>query len=588
MDGAHGAERHVGRFVPWNGGCLLVGRAGGVIPVHAHYAIQIAFGAAPGIRFRGDDGEAWAEYAGAVIASRQPHAMDATHVRPNAVLLVEPETREGRALAERFGHGGIAPIPEDALAEAGAGAVRRVARAARRARAGRGGAARGRRAGGGDAPSVAPDERILRAVAYVHAHLDAPLTLDAVAAEACLSPSRFRHLFVEQTGMALRPYILWRRMLRVWELTAAGGSLSSAAHEAGFADAAHLSRTSRRMFGFPPSSIRFTEPPRRRQPLRSSPPLPAGRSMAARPRERTRPRHPRGCRHALRRPPPPRPRAAAGAPAGSRRPARGRPDAMAALQGRDPREMARRLAGGHRAYVASRDGAPAAWGWVATRSADIGELGSAFEVPAGERYLWNFVTLPAHRGQGIYPRLLEAIVRAESREAERFWIAYAPENHASGAGIRKAGFVALAELSFDAAGARRCGGSRPGGARVRVARARPPRGAGRARPVLAVRPRGARGRVVRARALPLRLPGADVRLRGLTDGQPLVQAPGPPRAIVPPSPAPPAAPRTGVRPCPPRPPRRPSACSASTPSSSGAARRGSPWDASSPRAASTS
>jgi GNAT superfamily N-acetyltransferase len=125
---------------------------------------------------------------------------------------------------------------------------------------------------------------------------------------------------------------------------------------------------------------------------------------------------------------------------------------MAALQGRPEAEMTRRFEAGHRAYVASRDGAPAAWGWVATRAADIGELGSSFAIPAGERYLWNFVTLPAHRGLGVYPRLLEAIVRAESREAERFWIAYAPENHASGAGIRKAGFVALAELSFDAAG----------------------------------------------------------------------------------------------------------------------------------------
>jgi ribosomal protein S18 acetylase RimI-like enzyme len=125
---------------------------------------------------------------------------------------------------------------------------------------------------------------------------------------------------------------------------------------------------------------------------------------------------------------------------------------MATLQGRSEAEMALRLAGGHRAYVAWWEGAPAAWGWVATRSAEIGELGSAFAIPRGERYLWNFVTLPSHRGRGIYPRLLDAIVRAESREAERFWIAYAPENHASGAGIRKAGFVDLAELSFDAAG----------------------------------------------------------------------------------------------------------------------------------------
>jgi hypothetical protein len=62
--------------------------------------------------------------------------------------------------------------------------------------------------------------------------------------------------------------------------------------------------------------------------------------------------------------------------------------------------------------------------------------------------------------------LLDAIVRAESRESERIWIAYAPENHASGAGIRKAGFVALAELSFEPLGAAAVRGTVPGGGRA--------------------------------------------------------------------------------------------------------------------------
>ena len=125
---------------------------------------------------------------------------------------------------------------------------------------------------------------------------------------------------------------------------------------------------------------------------------------------------------------------------------------MAQLQRRDEAELVARFEDGHRAYVARLDGQPAAWGWVATRSARIGELGATFDIPRGERYLWNFVTLASHRGMGIYSRLLQSIVRAESREAERFWIAYAPENGASGAGIRKAGFVDIAEMSFDDAG----------------------------------------------------------------------------------------------------------------------------------------
>jgi GNAT superfamily N-acetyltransferase len=125
---------------------------------------------------------------------------------------------------------------------------------------------------------------------------------------------------------------------------------------------------------------------------------------------------------------------------------------MASLQNRSEREMTRRFADGHRAYLALRSDEPAAWGWIATQTAHIGELESTFDIPDGERYLWNFVTHPAHRGLGIYPRLLDAITQSEQADAERFWVAYAPENHASGVGIRKAGFADVAGLSFDAHG----------------------------------------------------------------------------------------------------------------------------------------
>lgn len=247
-------------FVAWDGGCLFIGRGGAIVPVHAHYAIQIAFGPEPGIRFHAGEQEAWTEYSGAIIPSRQPHGMDVTRVPANVVLFVEPETREGRALTERWLHDGIAAIPDALFAEVApplfaayfeertASAVERAARRVIHALT------------GGVAPAVVTDERILRAVAHIRAHLDAPLTLDSVAAVACLSPSRFRHLFVEQTGVGLRPYILWRRFLRVWELLTARESLSAAAHAAGFADAAHLSRTSRSTFGFPPSAMQMAGP----------------------------------------------------------------------------------------------------------------------------------------------------------------------------------------------------------------------------------------------------------------------------------------------------------------------------------------
>ena len=136
---------------------------------------------------------------------------------------------------------------------------------------------------------------------------------------------------------------------------------------------------------------------------------------------------------------------------------------MATLQKRSELEIQGRFDSGHRAYVASFNDDPAAWGWVATSGAVIGELKTSFVLADRERYLWNFVTLPAFRGRGIYPRLLAAIVEAESADAEAFWIAYAPENHASGSGIQKAGFELVAELSFSAEGRPVVTDIRPGG-----------------------------------------------------------------------------------------------------------------------------
>jgi GNAT superfamily N-acetyltransferase len=128
------------------------------------------------------------------------------------------------------------------------------------------------------------------------------------------------------------------------------------------------------------------------------------------------------------------------------------PEVLAALQGRAVDDITRRFANGHRAYVALLHERPAAFGWVATRVAEIGEMTTSFTIPEAGRYLWNFVTVPTHRGLGIYPRLLQAILRAESVDAEMFWIAYAPENHASASGITRAGFTTVAEMSFDAEG----------------------------------------------------------------------------------------------------------------------------------------
>jgi AraC family transcriptional regulator len=248
------------QYYPWDGGAVFVGTAG-VIPTHSHQAIQICFLFHERIRLRAGDDESWADYDVAVVASQHAHAMDGSRVHYGATLFVEPETREGRILAERYLRNGVANVDRAPIAtallelrdsglegrgrDAIVGCARRVVQSLTQH----------------SELVVTSDERIMRAVKYVNDHLSAPLTLKQVAAVAHLSPSRFRHLFAEQTGMGLRQYILWRRFVSVWEHRMNGASLSTAAHAAGFADSAHLARTSRRMIGIPPSLLDVSAAP---------------------------------------------------------------------------------------------------------------------------------------------------------------------------------------------------------------------------------------------------------------------------------------------------------------------------------------
>jgi AraC-like DNA-binding protein len=51
--------------------------------------------------------------------------------------------------------------------------------------------------------------------------------------------------------------VLWRRLLLAVQRLEGGDSVTAAAHAAGFADAAHLSRSFRKVIGAAPSELRL-------------------------------------------------------------------------------------------------------------------------------------------------------------------------------------------------------------------------------------------------------------------------------------------------------------------------------------------
>ena len=107
--------------------------------------------------------------------------------------------------------------------------------------------------------------------------------------------------------------------------------------------------------------------------------------------------------------------------------------------------IATRFQAGKRLYLAFTRGVPVAYGWVATREGRISDLQLTFALPARNGYLHGFLTLPEWRGRGVYPHLLQSIIRQEP-SFDRFWIGYLPDNTASGRGISKAGFQVVSDL----------------------------------------------------------------------------------------------------------------------------------------------
>lgn len=252
--------RHVGRgrIVLWEGASLWAfdvpadATSRRSTDLHAHHAIQLTFSVGGRFVFRIAD--EIVRGPSVLIAPDVAHAFEP--VGRTAMLFVEPESRlgasilrdlEGRkfsypdpvrlsAIAERLSCIWDQPRPDDAtLADIGRQILGRFARH--------------------EAPPTAVDLRIARVLERLSGEPDARLDAAGAAKIACLSESRFSHLFVEEVGLPFRTYQLWRRLSVAVSRIATGSSLTEAAHEAGFADSAHFSRTFLRMFGVPASLL---------------------------------------------------------------------------------------------------------------------------------------------------------------------------------------------------------------------------------------------------------------------------------------------------------------------------------------------
>lgn len=116
-------------------------------------------------------------------------------------------------------------------------------------------------------PRRPADPRIRDALDRILARPGHRPSLEEVARGAGLSASRFRHLFIEATGVPFRRYRLWAAMGAAIRAASRGETLTGAALDAGFSSSAHFSATFREMFGMAPATLIAT--------LASPAPIPA-------------------------------------------------------------------------------------------------------------------------------------------------------------------------------------------------------------------------------------------------------------------------------------------------------------------------
>jgi AraC-like DNA-binding protein len=242
-----------GRVFLGIGRVLYLGGASDTSP-HLHHAIQICVGLDHPFRLRPGSDSQWEHHDGAVIRTNQLHQLDASGCEVVMVYL-EPESEDARHVAV-----GDARRPIQAIPLPSVRAIRAATAAARSRELGPGSAARLYRdilaqLGLRVEPRDALDDRIRQTLRAVRAEPSRRWKIAELATAAQLSPRRFRDLFSGEIGISCRQYLLWTHLFAALTELARGVALTEAALAAGFADAAHLTRTFRRMVGIVPSAI---------------------------------------------------------------------------------------------------------------------------------------------------------------------------------------------------------------------------------------------------------------------------------------------------------------------------------------------
>lgn len=238
-----------GTLFLWPSGALFIG--GDMLnSPHRHFTASVIVGLGGPVRIRAEPSSEWVPVGGVLMAPNVEQQLDARGAQV-AILQVDPESGSYARIAHHFADDDVRTLEEPLLST-----LRGILTGAQEP-------ARGPVAyrlvleelARGGSPQAPIDPRIRKVLSLIKSDFLTTPPAARLAAAVGLSAGRLIHLFTREMGLPIRRYILWLRLRDVLISVATGSTLTEAAHHAGFSDSAHLSRTFRGMFGFPPSSI---------------------------------------------------------------------------------------------------------------------------------------------------------------------------------------------------------------------------------------------------------------------------------------------------------------------------------------------
>ncbi len=98
----------------------------------------------------------------------------------------------------------------------------------------------------------APHPSVREAIGLLPELLSGQVRLTDVAKAVHLSADRLGRLFARDVGLSFPAYVRWARLIRAMEVARGGGTITDAAHAAGFTDSSHANRAFHEMFGIAP------------------------------------------------------------------------------------------------------------------------------------------------------------------------------------------------------------------------------------------------------------------------------------------------------------------------------------------------